>query len=565
MKLDDRLRSLARTTSPDLWPDIQSRVSGAPSGYPRRALRAAGIAVAAMLLAAGIILPLRALLPLGDKDKPGRGAGEQPVTVGGPPIDQLGVLLKEAESADSDLTAEVGRVVSGNQTPDQSDAAKIAMDQKRLDFLLHQAEGVENAGALALGEDALRQAGLVPMTNPEGACSDEVWGEQHRAYCLDTLDFSQLQVWELVQRVRGERPAAADFLVTLYARPWAGRPPLSPAANLNLKFVTAEQATAAGCRNFAEGSDGSNGSGFCIDGVARNPAEVTALSNILAYKGMSPLDVGIVELMAERYRQEHLIGIFTSDISDRLAVLEAAWMQSHTTPIASPTVSATTDASAGPMRLTCEADGLKVNTQDVTAGPNGVTFDVANPAGSDMIGWFPVDSNGTWGADVRDRNKVTWDSMPPGRYAVGCGPESMNNVKDLVGTTAVVSVIDPQGYWHSQDLQCGDAGSTSSATAVTRDQAFADRSASDRYVTADVAGMSSEEIIRTLVTGVQNSDVVDYSDYPMKSHPAPVLFRVLRDGTVVAHVAIPSLPTGGGEPFLQITACNDSGIHGAGH
>lgn len=71
--LNNRLREIERNDVPDLWPAIATRAPRS-DGVPARsrARRIGGyvlVAVVAVVVAAGIVLPLKALLPLGDHEK----------------------------------------------------------------------------------------------------------------------------------------------------------------------------------------------------------------------------------------------------------------------------------------------------------------------------------------------------------------------------------------------------------------------------------------------------------------------------------------------------------------
>lgn len=75
------MRGVESEDPPELWTDISHRT---PRRRPPRqipkAVRYAGIALISVVVAAGIILPLKALLPLADRDKPGVGPAGVPAT-----------------------------------------------------------------------------------------------------------------------------------------------------------------------------------------------------------------------------------------------------------------------------------------------------------------------------------------------------------------------------------------------------------------------------------------------------------------------------------------------------
>lgn len=76
MDLDDRFDALNRSETPDQWFDIATRTPGrnVPETMPKP-LRYAGVAALSLLVVAGIVLPLKVLVPLGDHDKPLGPAG----------------------------------------------------------------------------------------------------------------------------------------------------------------------------------------------------------------------------------------------------------------------------------------------------------------------------------------------------------------------------------------------------------------------------------------------------------------------------------------------------------
>ena len=99
--LDERFRSLSRTRSPDLWPDISRREPSRPPAQPSRARRAAAAAVALLLAGAGLGL---AALSFGNSREPATG------TTGS--LDPAPAQQQIPTSAGVVETFEVGEVVS---------------------------------------------------------------------------------------------------------------------------------------------------------------------------------------------------------------------------------------------------------------------------------------------------------------------------------------------------------------------------------------------------------------------------------------------------------------------
>ena len=79
MDLDERFASLDRSRTPDQWADIATRTpSRRPPRSTRKVVRYAGVALVTIILAAGIIVPLKALWPLGNHGSAPNAAGQPP-------------------------------------------------------------------------------------------------------------------------------------------------------------------------------------------------------------------------------------------------------------------------------------------------------------------------------------------------------------------------------------------------------------------------------------------------------------------------------------------------------
>lgn len=105
------------------------------------------------------------------------------------------------------------------------------------------------------------------------------------------------------------------------------------------------------------------------------------------------------------------------------------------------------------LRLTCTDDGPVVDTGTVVATPGGVRI-VVEDATSTPRTYLTYDSQGMGGDDVIDQlPSSTVYALPPGEVRLGCAePPAME------GTTVVVEVVDPHGYWSSTTLDqlgCG--------------------------------------------------------------------------------------------------------------
>jgi len=88
--------------------------------------------------------------------------------------------------------------------------------------------------------------------------------------------------------------------------------------SFGLQPMTYAESLRAQCRHFAAYK---TDEGYCLDSVASNPAEVSALSHAVS-GGSTPLDRGIVSLLALKLRQGPLP---PADFERRLTVLEDAW------------------------------------------------------------------------------------------------------------------------------------------------------------------------------------------------------------------------------------------------
>lgn len=132
------------------------------------------------------------------------------------------------------------------------------------------------------------------------------------------------------------------------------------------------------------------------------------------------------------------------------------------------------------------------------------------------------DDRGTRGWELTPETEQPFAAtewLVPGQVQVQCGTSA--------GVTNGVAfeVIDPAGLWHDDRLACIESGN------------FDERGSFRFY--ADVNPLP--EAIARAVPGVRASDSISYDGYPQfPEQPAPLSYRIVRDGQVVGSVEIAS-------------------------
>lgn len=199
--------------------------------------------------------------------------------------------------------------------------------------------------------------------------------------------------------------------------------------------------------------------------------------------------------------------------------------------------------------IVCSKEGTAVASSKVQVQADGVHFRVDNEAGLDEVWIVGVDPSG-WAADM-DLSQATahvFDRLPPGEWLVGCftdeeldRPLTAEELPELRGLVPL-RVVDPGGLYVSPELFCPE-----------QDTLYLEVIAG-----ADSDSSTAEEFLRDVVPGIRNSDVVEHAGYP-ESEPFKYDFRIVRDGSVVAHARYVVL-----EKFAprvgDLTACRGSGI-----
>lgn len=306
-----------------------------------RRIRMAEIVAISLVVVAGIGLPLKALLPLADRDKPTvRPAGLGTPSPASSDVGGIQATLAEAEQVHAELAALVDQVVSGSGEPDPQVATQIAQAERRLSDLLGQVQAIEEPATLPRGVEAGQGLGLELMASfPVTGCGYFVEVEDKGAdggFCLDSLNLTPLQAFELSQRLHGDFPVEEDFLSAL-AMNGSGAPYTPSGAVLASMFgldesMTWEQASSqpGGCDDFAEYD---NRQGFCLEGLNDlTPTEELVLGHAISAheRSVTVVDQGILDLMLQKRRAERAGNdAEVARLQARLKILEDAWTAVH--------------------------------------------------------------------------------------------------------------------------------------------------------------------------------------------------------------------------------------------
>lgn len=163
-------------------------------------------------------------------------------------------------------------------------------------------------------------------------------------------------------------------------------------------------------------------------------------------------------------------------------------------------------------------------------GPQGEFYFVAPDGGHEI---------GSLRRDGRERN-IT--AFAPGPLQVGCVKGALTTFAfDGPGSErhAELEIVDPEGLWNERELRCG----------------YGRRMATIRTD----GGRSYEELIRSMVPGIEEDDEIERPGYPGGSFKLPSR-TIVREGEPVATLVLPSGKNGKIIP----TVCPGSGIAGEG-
>jgi hypothetical protein len=207
--------------------------------------------------------------------------------------------------------------------------------------------------------------------------------------------------------------------------------------------------------------------------------------------------------------------------------------------------------SASPLpdvaRLVCDANGTHVLTPRIRPQLDGVHFGIDNRTGKHLGFIFRFgDRPGGGDNAVVGKSEITRSDVPPGAVMVTCfdyrGQTPVpKNPSEFVG----IDVIDEDGIWTSQELDCGQAGRV--VTGI-------------RDYIANVKGETGDpvDLTRKHFKGLRSTDVVTRVGYP--GQPSAVV-AVVREGRTIATAEYDSDGTGGWL-LSTVSRCQDSGLIG---
>jgi hypothetical protein len=196
--------------------------------------------------------------------------------------------------------------------------------------------------------------------------------------------------------------------------------------------------------------------------------------------------------------------------------------------------------------VVCDAEGTHVLTPRIRPQLDGVHFGIDNRTGKHLGFIFRFgDRPGGGDNAVVGKSEITRSDVPPGAVMVTCfdhrGQTPVpKNPSEFVG----VDVIDEEGIWTSQELDCGEAGGVTGI----------------RDYVAGVKGETGDpvDLTRKHFKGLRSTDVVTRVGYP--GQPSAVV-AVVREGRTIATAEYDSDGTGGWL-LSTVSRCQDSGLIG---
>ncbi|MEP6665353.1 MAG: hypothetical protein ABJA81_02795 [Nocardioidaceae bacterium] len=177
----------------------------------------------------------------------------------------------------------------------------------------------------------------------------------------------------------------------------------------------------------------------------------------------------------------------------------------------------TTDAS-DVLMVRCDAHSIEVSTPVVVAQPDGlhVRASVSGMTDPEVSVRSTGEPNGTYlsGSDGAGSEFVR--PLPPGEATVHCesGPQQMDGPEQL---SATFSFVDPNGVFTDARPDCPDVATLGPTEDPKLQQG---------------QPLSAADIVRTRVTGIQPTDVVEPAGYTQGTWSTSII-RVTRDGQVI--------------------------------
>lgn len=198
------------------------------------------------------------------------------------------------------------------------------------------------------------------------------------------------------------------------------------------------------------------------------------------------------------------------------------------------------ETAADVARVVCDEDAVSIEDPVVRARRDGVHFAVANPGRM----WGLSLHHESWGRAAEEiylsePPKVTdpVSAIGPGDITVACLPTRTSAYWDPEALTAVLTVVDPDGYYVPWDLACGSGEQFRMTIPAGREE--------------DPASALRR------VPGVVPTDEVKRPKYPDSPRYSPMEFILFRNGQAVARVMGPYYDEAW---HVLINACPGSGI-----
>lgn len=252
--------------------------------------------------------------------------------------------------------------------------------------------------------------------------------------------------------------------------------------------------------------------------------------------------------------REHRALVIVASLAIFLGAALFAWrglspMGDSTTP--EPQTSAAELPSV--VDVTCSESGTEVGTP-ASVTDTRIHFRVADPGGFDEVLILQTSPGTTYAADMDLSSSLdhTFGQLPPGDYVVGCFTDQetpSGSFKDLLNAPGMqpLQVLDPGNIYVSPELMCMGSGSEESHGFLQIAEATSD----------------DEKLIRTQLDGIESSDLIERSGYPLMptSPPTPPsTYRIVRDGAVIANMGLHRTDAGGYGGFVDLEACGGSNL-----
>jgi hypothetical protein len=202
--------------------------------------------------------------------------------------------------------------------------------------------------------------------------------------------------------------------------------------------------------------------------------------------------------------------------------------------------------------IRCRSNGQTVvKTPRVAVQADGVHIRVQETSGAGALMVFPdvwdggVQTSG-FPRGIEDEGDVL--AVPAGRARIACDWPNDDDMtsRDELAASVPIEFVNDQGLYHLDELVCPH-----------EDRRFPDDPSLRAYAVGN-DHVPLPDVIRRVVPGIRDTDVVDYGGYP-QAESSFRSWRVVRNGVVLALIRDPNA-FGGTWPFGPIETCEGSGI-----